>query len=91
MTCGAHAGEVVDFDIIPFFRGQKTVIGSFCYTREEVAACLDLAARGLVRPLVHATFGLDGRTRRLRADGGARALRQDRRHALSGPAAGAVR
>ena len=59
VTCGAHAGEVVDFDIVPFFRGQKTVIGSFCYTREEVAACLDLAARGTVRPLVHATFGLE--------------------------------
>ena len=24
VTCGAHAGEVVDFDIIPFFRGQHT-------------------------------------------------------------------
>jgi NADPH:quinone reductase-like Zn-dependent oxidoreductase len=60
VTCGAHAGEVVDFDIVPFFRGQKTVIGSFCYTREEVAACLELAAQGKVRPLVHATFGLEG-------------------------------
>jgi NADPH:quinone reductase-like Zn-dependent oxidoreductase len=59
VTCGAHAGEVVDFDIVPFFRGQKTVIGSFCYTREEVAACLELAAQGKVRPLVHSTFGLE--------------------------------
>ena len=31
VTCGAHAGEVVPFDIIPFFRGQHTVIGSFVY------------------------------------------------------------
>jgi NADPH:quinone reductase-like Zn-dependent oxidoreductase len=59
VTCGAHAGEVVDLDIIPLFRGQKTVIGSFCYSREEVAACLELAARGVVQPLVHATFPLD--------------------------------
>ena len=58
VTCGAHAGEVVDFDIIPFFRGQKTVIGSFCYTREEVATCLELAARGVVEPQVFATFAL---------------------------------
>src|SRR5207248_4037258 len=35
VTCGGHAGEVVPFDIIPFFRTQKTVIGSFVYTREE--------------------------------------------------------
>ncbi len=58
VTCGGHAGEVVDFDIVPFFRSQKTVIGSFCYSRDEVLACLDLAARGLVTPQVHATFPL---------------------------------
>ena len=73
VTCGAHAGEVVDFDIIPFFRGQKTVIGSFCYSREEVAACLDLAARGVVEPQVFATFGLaEGRA--------AYELMEERRH-----------
>jgi NADPH:quinone reductase-like Zn-dependent oxidoreductase len=33
VICGAHSGEVVDFDIIPFFRTQKQVIGSFVYTR----------------------------------------------------------
>src|SRR5205085_8984835 len=37
VTCGAHSGEVVPFDIIPFFRTQKSIIGSFVYTREEVA------------------------------------------------------
>jgi NADPH:quinone reductase-like Zn-dependent oxidoreductase len=62
VTCGAHGGEVVPLDIIPLFRAQKTVIGSFCYTRDEVATCLDLAARGIVEPQVHATFELaDGR------------------------------
>lgn len=59
VICGAHSGEVVPFDIIPFFRGQKHVIGSFVYTREEVATCLKLAARGLIEPLVHATFPLE--------------------------------
>lgn len=59
VICGAHSGEVVPFDIIPFFRGQKQVIGSFVYTREEVATCLKLAARGLIEPLVHATFPLE--------------------------------
>ena len=36
VICGGHSGEVVPFDIIPFFRGQKQIIGSFVYTREEV-------------------------------------------------------
>ena len=45
-------GEVVDFDIVPFFRSQKTVIGSFCYTREEVAGLPRPGGAGLVRPLV---------------------------------------
>jgi NADPH:quinone reductase-like Zn-dependent oxidoreductase len=59
VICGGHSGEVVPFDIIPFFRGQKSVIGSFTYTREEVRRCFDLAARGLITPLVHQTFPLD--------------------------------
>jgi NADPH:quinone reductase-like Zn-dependent oxidoreductase len=59
VTCGAHAGEVVPFDIIPFFRRQLSVIGSFVYTRDEVARCLSLVARGLVKPIVAATFPLE--------------------------------
>jgi NADPH:quinone reductase-like Zn-dependent oxidoreductase len=59
VICGGHSGEVVPFDIIPFFRSQKSVIGSFVYTREEVVKCLDLADRRLIRPLIHQTFPLD--------------------------------
>jgi NADPH:quinone reductase-like Zn-dependent oxidoreductase len=59
VICGAHAGEVVDFDIIPFFRAQKSIIGSFVYTRDELEKCLKLASRGQITPLVHATFPLD--------------------------------
>ena len=33
VICGGHSGEVVPFDIIPFFRGQKQIIGSFVYDR----------------------------------------------------------
>ena len=58
VTCGAHSGEVVPFDIIPFFRTQKSIIGSFVYTREEVATVLELAERGKIVPLVHKTFPL---------------------------------
>ena len=35
VTCGAHAGEVVPFDIIPFFRTQKQIIGSFTFDRDR--------------------------------------------------------
>ena len=59
VTCGAHSGEVVPFDIIPFFRTQKQIIGSFTFDRVEVEKVLDLAGRGLIEPLVYKTFPLD--------------------------------
>ena len=59
VICGGHAGEVVPFDIIPFFRAQKQVIGSFVYNRAEVEQVLALAARGLITPLVYKVFPLD--------------------------------
>ena len=58
VTCGAHSGEVVPFDIIPFFRAQKSIISSFVYTRAEVETCLELAREGRIVPLVHTTFPL---------------------------------
>lgn len=58
VTCGAHGGEVVPFDIIPFFRAQHTITGSFVYERDELDKVLDFAARGLIRPLVSRTFSL---------------------------------
>ena len=59
VTCGAHGGEVVPFDIIPFFRAQHTIIGSFVYDREELDKVTQLAARGLLEPLVARTFPLE--------------------------------
>jgi len=59
VICGGHSGEVVPFDIIPFFRSQKQVIGSFVYNRWEVEKVLDLAARGIVTPLVYKVFPLE--------------------------------
>lgn len=59
VICGGHSGEVVPFDIIPFFRAQKQIIGSFVYNRVEVEKVLELAARGLVTPLVYKTFPLE--------------------------------
>jgi NADPH:quinone reductase-like Zn-dependent oxidoreductase len=59
VTCGAHAGEVVPFDIIPFFRGQKSIIGSFVYNRDELERCIALAESGAIKPLVHKVFPLE--------------------------------
>ncbi len=59
VICGGHSGEVVPFDIIPFFRTQKSVIGSFVYTKHEVERCFELAAHGKLKPLVHKTFPLE--------------------------------
>ncbi|MGH3039097.1 MAG: zinc-binding dehydrogenase [Gaiellaceae bacterium] len=59
VICGGHAGEVVPFDIIPFFRMQKSVIGSFVYTMAEVEHCLELARRRRIVPLVDRTFPLE--------------------------------
>jgi NADPH:quinone reductase-like Zn-dependent oxidoreductase len=59
VVCGAHSGEVVAFDIIPFFRAQKSVIGSFVYTRAELETCLELARGEKIKPIVHRTFPLD--------------------------------
>jgi NADPH:quinone reductase-like Zn-dependent oxidoreductase len=58
VICGGHSGEVVPFDIIPFFRSQKSVIGSFVYTRDEVEGCLELARRKKIEPLVYRTYPL---------------------------------
>lgn len=58
VICGGHAGEVVPFDIIPFFRSEKKVIGSFVYTREEVEKSLDFGRRKLIKPIIYRTFPL---------------------------------
>ena len=60
VTCGAHAGEVVDLDIIPFFRAEQSILGSRGHSVEELGHVLALAARGELVPLVGDTFPLAG-------------------------------
>jgi NADPH:quinone reductase-like Zn-dependent oxidoreductase len=59
VVCGAHAGEVVPFDVIPFFRRQLSVIGSFVFDRREAETCFRLIAGGALTPQVAATFPLE--------------------------------
>lgn len=58
VVVGGHAGEVVPFDIIPFFRAQKSLLASLIYTRAELESCLALAELGRIEPVVHETFPL---------------------------------
>lgn len=44
VTCGAHAGETVALDIIPFFRRQLSLLGSRRVTSDELRRVLELMA-----------------------------------------------
>ncbi len=59
VTCGGHSGEVVPFDIIPFFRRQLSVIGSFVFDRSEVETVFGLIERGSLTPQIAATYPLE--------------------------------
>lgn len=58
ITCGAHGGEVVDFDIIPLFRNEWSVIGSRTGTVRETKLVMDLIAAGKLTPRIHAALPL---------------------------------
>jgi NADPH:quinone reductase-like Zn-dependent oxidoreductase len=58
VTVGAHAGEVVPMDIIPFFRRQLRLIGSKNATLPELRTVMGLVAEGKLKPVIHATFPL---------------------------------
>jgi NADPH:quinone reductase-like Zn-dependent oxidoreductase len=58
VTIGAHAGEVVALDVLPFFRQEQTILGSRGSTHEELAEVFRLAVDGTIRQDVAATFPL---------------------------------
>jgi NADPH:quinone reductase-like Zn-dependent oxidoreductase len=58
VTCGGHAGEVVELDIIPVFRNEWSVIGSRTGTVRETELVMDLIAAGKLNPRIHARLPL---------------------------------
>jgi len=58
VTVGAHAGEVVPLDIIPFFRRQLQLIGSRNANFAELNTVMDLVAQGRFKPVIHAALPL---------------------------------
>jgi NADPH:quinone reductase-like Zn-dependent oxidoreductase len=59
VTCGGHAGEVVKFDIVPFFRNEWQVIGSRTGTTQEIRIVMDLITARKLCPRVHAALPLE--------------------------------
>jgi NADPH:quinone reductase-like Zn-dependent oxidoreductase len=58
VTAGAHAGEVVPLDIIPFFRRQLRLSGSKNASVTELRTVMGLVAEGRLKPVIHRTFPL---------------------------------
>lgn len=58
VTCGAHAGEVVEVDVIELFRKQAALLGSYTATSNELETVLALAAEGKLRPVIHEVMPL---------------------------------
>jgi NADPH:quinone reductase-like Zn-dependent oxidoreductase len=58
VTVGAHAGEVVEFDIIPFFRKELRLAGSKNAPVLELRKVMGLVADGKLKPIIHKAFPL---------------------------------
>lgn len=58
VTCGATAGRHPRLDLWPFFVKQQQLIGSYGRTRRDLAATLDWAAAGRLRPVIHEVIPL---------------------------------
>lgn len=57
-TCGAHAGEIVELDVIELFRRGQRILGFRVATPEEIALSLRLALDGAIRIPIARTFAL---------------------------------
>lgn len=58
VTVGAHAGEVVQFDIIPFFRRELRLAGSKNASVLELRKVMDMVADGKLKPVIHKVLPL---------------------------------
>ena len=58
VTVGGHGGEVVPFDIIPFFRNELRLIGSSGATLQDLETVMGLVFQGKLRPVIYRTLPL---------------------------------
>lgn len=60
LSCGAHAGGIVELDLNVFYRQQLRLLATAGTTDEEFCRSLALVAEGSVRPRIHAEWPLAG-------------------------------
>jgi NADPH:quinone reductase-like Zn-dependent oxidoreductase len=58
VTCGATTGRKVELDLWPLFVKQQQLIGSYGRTRADIAATLEWAADGRLKPVIDRTVPL---------------------------------
>ncbi|MDO8212625.1 alcohol dehydrogenase catalytic domain-containing protein [Conexibacter sp. CPCC 206217] len=58
-TCGAHAGERVELDVVALFQSGRRILGFRVATPDEIEYSLQLALSGVLRVPIHATYGFD--------------------------------
>jgi NADPH:quinone reductase-like Zn-dependent oxidoreductase len=58
VTVGGHGGEVVPFDIIPFFRSEFRLVGSASWTGHELNKVMEMVFAGTFRPVIHQAMPL---------------------------------
>lgn len=58
VTCGATAGRQAQLNLWPFFVKQQRLIGSYGRNRADLAATLDWAAQGKLKPVIQETVPL---------------------------------
>ena len=59
VTVGGHGGEIVPFDIIPFFRRQLRLVGSKNASIAELREVMGLIAQGRLSPVIDTVFPLE--------------------------------
>jgi 2-desacetyl-2-hydroxyethyl bacteriochlorophyllide A dehydrogenase len=58
VTCGATAGREVRLQLWPLFVKEQKLIGSYGRNRKDIAATLEWAAQGKIRPATHEVYPL---------------------------------
>lgn len=58
VTCGGHSGFDVSINLWNLFVKEQMLIGSFAGTRRDLEHVIDLAAQGMLRPVIHDRFEL---------------------------------
>ena len=60
LTCGAHAGGLVELDLSYFYRMQLRLLATAGSTIPEFQRALELVSEGAIRPRIHHEWPLEG-------------------------------